>query len=261
MCLEKYTKGQSRLSLGDRITGSFSSLLFSFSSEFIINKHLLLRLLLKGILKQKLRAFQKDSLQWSEGQQWRGVICGVGGPPKEWVTQPLSSARETCFQGVSPKLMWNDLVWSPEASVVLPQQCRHCVLSNSQAAHTGQGVGTGSSQAEQNQSLSLKLLLFGSFLILNDLNIKFPNPSREFIENTKGTQITIKRRQSQPKAVSFQFYVFLPNNRCLSPGGAQLGTDAPFSLWLSGVCGKRPPTLPAQACPQQKWVQLQIGDE
>lgn len=60
------------------------------------------------------------------------------------------------------------------------------------------------------------------FLILDNFNSEFPNPSRECFESMKGTHVSIKREQRRPRAVSFQlsrFRVFPPSNRCLRIGG------------------------------------------
>ena len=72
----------------------------------------------------------------------------------------------------------------------------------------------------------LKVTLLGSSLIFSDLNVKFPSPSREFSENMRGTQITIRRRQKQPKVVSFLFFFFLIFN----------------FFWLCGMWGLSSPT-------------------
>lgn len=75
----------------------------------------------------------------------------------------------------------------------------------------------------------LKVTLLGLFLILNHLNLKFPNSSREFFEKMKGACVSIKREQRPPKAVSFQhsrFRVFPPNNGCLRIGRAQFWVGA-----------------------------------
>lgn len=146
---------------------------------------------------------------------------------------PCPLSWEPCFQGSQPAFSGNDPALALRRSLCSPlavTQSHGSSLEMSGHAYPASslrktfppewGDGRDSSQAGaklRSPATFFKVTLV-LFLILNNLNIEFPNPSRECFENMKGTHVSIKREQRRPKAVSFQLSRFrgVPaSNGCL----------------------------------------------
>lgn len=99
-----------------------------------------------------------------------------------------------------------------EPPLVLPQQRTDaCALQNGLTPRTPEpGLGAGSASAGTKPRPPVPFFKF--FLAYphaqNNLNMNFPNPSREFFENMKGTYITIERGQGWPRQFLLSFLAF-----------------------------------------------------
>lgn len=139
------------------------------------------------------------------------MIHGRGGLPREWVTQTLFSSWEMSFQGGQPQsrmercCVESSRLWSSHSNTQTPVLFR----TVSRRAHRSQGLERAVPRQEQNPGrLSLSLSSSWLILTLNNLNMNFPNPSREFFENMKGTYITIERGQGWPRQFLLSFLAF-----------------------------------------------------